>query len=303
MQRMISWAFSRVAVIYLIIGIFCFTCIDLKMLRMKTDLRHLNDAIPDFSDMILFSKGLNQRTQVDWSVYGDYFNLVFSYMPNDMVIMQLLGYVDYFSGEERKAIDLFKSSTILKGKFLFWSNYNLGVIYCKKGMFLEGQKYLFNAVSSNPKVTFLLIQNSLVYKQIFRSPFFKYNLADELKEAKTCAYILLLTSLRHNRQYGKMIMVANYALQKETLGQRDAFYFYEGLAYYAMGQLKQAYVSFKNSLSIEKENPETYFYLANIYQKAGQMSEARNLYQASYALHQKNDPRFPYDAPAGLKFF
>ena len=41
--------------------LFCLTCVDLKMLEMRIKVRHLNDAIPDFSDMIIFSKEQNAR--------------------------------------------------------------------------------------------------------------------------------------------------------------------------------------------------------------------------------------------------
>ena len=67
--------------------------------------------------------------------------------------------------------------------------------------------------------------------------------------------------------------------------------------------MEKAFLLFQKSLTIEKNNPDVYFYIANIYQKAGQFDQARALLQVSLALHQKNDPRFPYDSHVNLRFF
>src|SRR5580692_11591668 len=109
------WLISRVAVIYVIVFLFCFTCMDLKMLEMRIKVRHLNDAIPDFSDMIIFSKDQNAKKDLNWKPYKDYFELILRYVPGDSTIQQLLGFVDYYSGQEQKAITLFKNSTTMNG--------------------------------------------------------------------------------------------------------------------------------------------------------------------------------------------
>lgn len=289
--------------IYAIVFIFCLTCIDLKMLEERIKVRHLNDAIPDFSGMIVFSRDQNPKKPLDWGPYQDYFELVLSYIPEDMVTRQLLGFVDHYAGQEQKAITLFKNSAKVNGKFLFWSNYNLGVIYYKKGMWPQAAEYLLNAVSSNSSLTLLLMQNSIIYRQILTSPFFKYSLSDEINDAQGHAYILLLSSMYHLKQYDKMIVISNWGIGNQDLSYKDAFYYYEGLAFYEMGQLNNAFLLFQKSLTIEKNNPDVYYYLADIYQRAGQLEQARDLLQFSYALHQKNDPRFPYESKVNLRFF
>ena len=301
--RMAQWLFSRVVMIYLVVFLFCMTSVDMKMLDTRIKIRHLNDAIPDFSRMIAFSKGKDQKNNVDWKPYKDYFELILRYMPDDLVTGQLLGYADYYDGQEPKAIDLFKGTATMKGQALFWSNYNLGVIYYKKAMWPQAVEYLFKAIASNPKLTVLLMESSMVYKQIFLSPEFKYVLADEIKDAQAHAYILLMSSLQHLGQYDKMVFVSKLGLENIDLPYKDAFYYYAGVAFFQMGQMDKAYVFFQKSLTIEKGDPDVYYYLANIYQNAGQSEQARYFFQASFLLHQKNDPRFPYDKQADLCFF
>ena len=147
------------------------------------------------------------------------------------------------------------------------------------------------------------MQDSMVYKQMLANSFFNYSLNDEIRDAQGRAYILLLSSLFHLKQYGKMIAISNLELDNKDLSYKDAVYYYDGLAFYEMGQLKNAFLLFQQSFALEKANPDVYYYMADIYQKAGQLEEARDLLQISYTLHQKNDPRFPYDNQAKLRFF
>ena len=222
---MIQWLTSRVAVIYLIVFLFCATCVDMKMLDMRIKVRHLNDAIPDFSGLIIFSKDQNAKKDMDWRPYKNYFELILRYMPDDAITKQLLGYVDYYSGKEQKAIDLFKSSAVMNGQSLFWSDYNLGVLYYKKQMWPQAAEYLLKAIESNPKLTVFLMQNSIVYKQIFISPYFKYSLNDEINDAQSKAYILLLSCMHSMKQYDKMILISNLAIANHNLSYKDAFYY------------------------------------------------------------------------------
>ena len=299
----LQWLISRVAVIYAIIFLFCLTCVDLKMLDMRIKTRYLNEAIPDFADMIIFSKDKNAKKYWDWKPYKNYFELIMRYLPDDLISRQLLGYVDYNAGQEQKAIDLFKRSSLINGQPLFWSNYNLGVIYYKKGMWPQAVEYLLKAIASNPKLSVILMQESIIYKQIFNSRYFKYSIIEEINEAQSQAFILLLSSLQHLRQYDKMIVIANSAISNPNLSSKDAFYYYAGLAFFEAGQMDKAYLLFEKCLSLEKNNPEIYYYMASILQNAGQQAQARDLFQLSYALHQKNDPRFPYDKNIDLRFF
>jgi tetratricopeptide (TPR) repeat protein len=299
-----QWLVSRVGVIYCLVIIFSLTCVDLKNLQERIKIRYLNDAIPDFSNMIIFSKTLNAKNDFYWSSYKDYFRLVLRYMPDDLVTDQLLGYVDYYTGQEQKAIELFKASNQIKGHPLFWSNYNLGVVYYKQGNWPQAADYLFQAISSSPQLTLALIQQSMVYRQITASPYFiKYNLGQELNGATSDAYVLLLSSLYHMGQYEKMMIVVKIAMANQTLLHKDALYYYAGLALLGQTQVPKAVEFFQQSLSLEKANPDVYYYLGDIYQHAGQLTQAQYFMQISYALHQKNDPRFPYDRSITLRFF
>ena len=300
---MIRWLSSRVGVIYLIVFIFCVTSMDLKMLQERIKVRRLNDAIPDFSDMIVFSKNKSARKNIDWKPYRDYFRLIYAYLPKDVIIKELLGYVDYYSGHEQEAIVLFKDSTAMSGKFLFISNYDLGVINYKRGMWAQASQYLLKAIESNPKLAVMLMQSSTVYRQICSSPYFRYALNAEIGEGRARAYILLLSSLYHMHQYNLMIAVAKMGLAEAALPDKDALYYESGLAFYELGDLKRAFVLFQQSIALEKNNPYPYFYMANIFEKAGQLEQSKGLLQASYALHQRNDPRFPYDKEVELCFF
>lgn len=300
---MIRWIVTSVGVIYVIVFLFCLTCVDLKTLDTRIKVRHLNDAIPDFSGMIIFSQNPDTKRELNWRPYKDYFELILSYTPNDVIIKQLLGFVDFYSGQEQQAIDLFKSSSVMDGHDLFWSDYNLGVLYYKKKLWPLATKYLFKAAASGPGLTALLMQNSLVYKQIFSSPFFKYSLNDGLHDAQSKSYILLLSSLFHMGLYDKVIIVSNLAIEGRNLSYKDAFYYYSGLAFYQIGQPQKALLFFQKSLAVEKNNPDVYYYIAHIYLNAGQLQQAQYFLQTSYDLHLKNDGRFPYDKQINLRFF
>jgi len=298
----IQWFLSRVLVIYIILFIFIISFVDLKAFDMRIKIRRLNNAIPDFSDMIIFSKDPKAKIEVDWKSYQRYFEIIMKYMPDDLVSRQLLGYADYYSGQEQKAIDLLQTSSVLNGQNLFWPNYNLGIIYYKRGMWPQAAQCFLKVVSSSPKLTLFLMENSIVYKQIFASPYFKYSISDEIKDAQSEANILLLSCLYSMRQYDKVILLSNLAITND-LSYKDAFYNYAGLSYFAAGQYQKAFVLFQKSLTIEKNDPETYYYISGIFQKAGQLEQARAFLQISYTLHQKNDPRFPYESQDSLRFF
>jgi len=299
----IQWLLSRVAIIYVIVFIFCLTCVDLKMLDKRIKIRHLNDAIPDFSTLINFSNAPHAQQAVDWKPYQIYFGLILRYMPDDLVTRQFLAYVDFNAGQGQKAIDLYKGAEVLNGQELFWSDYNLGVIYHQQANWPMAAQYLFKAISSNPQLMVILMQNSTVYRQISLNPYFKYSLKDEYNEALSRVHILLLSSLQHMKLYDKMIAIANLGISNQDLHYKDAYYYYAGIAFFEAGQVDKAFALFQKSLSLEKDNPEVYFYMANIYQKAGQANQARELMKIAYALYQKNDPRFPYDKQEELRFF
>ncbi len=303
MASVMRWVFGRVAVVYLIVFVFGWTCLDLKTIGLRVKMRHLNDSIPDFSDMIIFEKDPKNKKDIQWQPYRDYFELIGQYMPNDVVARQLLGYVEYFTGQQDKAEDLFKGTSSVSGHLLFWSNFNLGVLYYKKEMWAQAAEYLFKAVSSSPQLALLLMRDSIMYKQIFSSLYFKFSLEHELNMAQAQAYILLLSCYYKTGQLDKVVLMANWGLNNPDLPLKDAFYYYEGMALLGMGQFEKAVIMFQKSLDVEKGNPDVYFYLGEIYQKAGQMGQARQLLQLSYALHQKNDPRFPYEDHIELRFF
>jgi len=105
------------------------------------------------------------------------------------------------------------------------------------------------------------------------------------------------------QQYDKMVGVSNLGLNDQGLTHKDAFYYYQGLAFYEMGQLRNAFLLFQECLSMEKGNPDVYYYIADIFHKAGQLEQARQLLQVSYSLHQRHDPRFPYEAAVNTRFF
>ena len=226
LSKVIQWLLSRIAVIYLVLFLFCITCIDLKTVETRIKVRHLNDSIPDFADMIVFSKSQNAKQDIDWQYLKSYFELILRYIPDDVTTRQLLGYVNFYMGQEKKSITLLKSTSVINKSYFFWPNYNLGVIYYRKGMWSDAGEYLFNAISSNSKLSLFLMQNSMVYKQIFANPYFKYSLSDEMNDAQAQAYILLLSSLNNMRQYEKMIVVSNLAIENDKLPHKDAFYFY-----------------------------------------------------------------------------
>lgn len=298
----VQWVCSRVAVIYLVLFIFSLTCIDLKMFSDRIKVRHLNQAIPNFTEMVNFSMGQDKKQVVNWAPYKNYFELILRYMPDDVVARQLLGVVDFYAGHKEKAIALFKSSVDLKGRQLFWSNYNLGVIYYKKGMWSQAAEYLLKAISINPQLSIFLMKSSIIYKQIFSIPGFTYSLEEGIDNAKSKAYILLLSSLHSMGQYDKMMVISKLAIPDPKVLYKDEIYYYTGLAFYEAGQFQEAFLLFQKSLTIEKNNPDVYYYIANIYQKAGRLEESRNFFQVSYALHQKNDPRFPFEAHVELGF-
>lgn len=299
----LRWLFSRVAVIYILVLLFCLTCVDLKTLEMRFKARRLNSAIPDFAAMINFSRDSNDKHAIIWAPYKKYFELILRYLPDDVITGSLLGFVDFYAGDEPKAIALFKSSGAMHGQNLFWPNYDLGVLYYKKGMWPQSTEFLFKAVASNPKLTAALMRDSLVYRQMMANPAFTYNLDDEIKDAQSKAFILLLSSLHSLRQYDKMLVFSDVAIAHQDLFYKDAFYYYAGLAFYEMGQTQKAFLLFQKSLSVVSDNPDVYYYLAQIYQKAGRPDQARDFLQVSLTAHQKNDPRFPYDKQIGLRFF
>ena len=171
-----KWTFSRFGVIYAIVFVFCLIFVDLKTLDMRIKVRHLNSAIPDFIPMINFSRNPDQNQGVDWAPYKNYFELILRFMPDDVVAQELLGFVDYYSGQQEKSVALFKSVFFVHEQNLFLSNYNLGVITYKKGMYPQAVEYLLKAIASNPQLTLLIMQNSTIYRQIFASPAFGYSL-------------------------------------------------------------------------------------------------------------------------------
>lgn len=300
---LIRWVMGRMAWVYVLVLLFCLVCVDFKMLDMRIKMRHLNDAIPDFTSMVVFARNPEAAPAIDWKPYQRYFELILRYMPDDPIARQLLGYVEYYEGHQDKAVDLIQGASLVNGHDLLWADYNLGVIDFKKGMWPQAAESLLKCVLASPKLTEILMENSTVYRQILINPYINTpSLTQGTSQAQSEACVLLLSSLLKMKRYDQVLVISDMALQSRNLVNKDAYYYYAGLALYAMGQPQKAYLLFQRSLTIEKNNPDVYYYLASIYENMGQLAQAKAFLQASYALHEKHDPRFPYDARLKLRF-
>ncbi len=300
--RVLKWLVSRVGIIYVLLTVFILFCVDLKTVDERNKARQLNGMRPDFKEMIVFSKSLNHLENINWKPYKDYFEKVLKYMPDYSVANELMGYVYFNMGQEQKAIASY-NKVLTISKNYFWPNYNLGVIYYKKGFYQEAFTCLRRAVESNPEWTIKYVYDSMMYRQIFVSGAFKYNLKEELNSAYSSAYILMLSSLERLKRYDAMLYLSLFVISKKEFPNQDAFFFYAALATFEMKQLDKSLSFFEQSLILDKNNPMTYLYLSRIYKMAGKDQASENLSRIFESLSVKKSERFPYDQNIGVRFF
>ena len=311
--HVMKFLLSRVGIIYVLLFIFLIFCVDLKKIDERVKIRRLNGMRPEFAQMIDFAKHYQPAQTVDWTPYKDYFERLLSYLPNNstaeklhiedyFIAKTLLGYIYFYTGQEKKAISYFGASEDFNRHF-FWSNYNLGVIYYKKGMYAKALKHLNQALETDPEMTIKFMNNSTLYRQIFSSNSFNFNLKDELREAFGSAYVLMAASLGHLQQYKEMLMVSVAAINKKEVPNQEDIYFYAALACLELKEIDKAAVFFNSSLSIKKDNPVIYLYLSRIYKVAGNDQKSQEALKISQEIHSKNSQWHPFDERVELRYF
>ena len=300
--RPLQWLTSRIAVIYIVLFVLILTCVDIHTVEKRNKIRHLNGISPDFTQMNNFLTHQVPKPAMNWVPYKNYFELVLRYMPQDAIAQELLGYVYYYMGQENKAIALLKSASNFSDN-LFWPNYNLGVIYYKKGMYEQSFDYMSKAIAANPQGTVGYMYSSVMYRQIFFRYSSKLDVKEQLNDAFGLAYILMEASLQHLQRYDQMLMIAASAVSHKEFPYQDAHALYAGIACLELRQADKAVLLFERSLNLEKNNPLVYVYLAQIYKAIGKEQAGQELLKISQDIRMKNEGRFPYDQNIELRYF
>lgn len=296
----LRWISSRVLVIYLLFIVLILACVDLKTVEKRTKLRLLNGARPDFSEINRFQQGLG--SPIDWKPYQYYFELIIKYIPaGDPVANLLLAYVYYYQHREDKAFVLLRQASAFSGD-LFWPDYNLGVMYYKKGRYEEALNHLARALLADPTMTLRYMQQSIIYRQLLVSEPAGLDLSKRLSQAFSSARLLTVASLGHLKQYDRMLSLAVSAVADKDAQDKAAYFFFGAEACLQLKYFDKALLFYEQALVLDKKNPDVYPRLSRIYEAIGRREEAEGLMRVHASLI-KEGPWVPYDKKIELRYF
>ncbi len=299
---LLKWISSRIVVIYLILFLFMFTCVDMQKLDLRIKIRQVNATMPNFSPLVAFAKH-KPGASVNWKQYKEYFELILKNNFDDVMTKNLLGYAYYYMGKKDKAQRMFEDSFYSGYQNSFWASYNLGVLHYKEGRYLLASQYFKKTININYMGSLEVMRKSIIYHQIFAASEFTYNIDEEIIDAVASCYLLLASSLINLGQFEPAISICAMALKNPQITKKDGFFFYTGVAFFKLGFPDKSIMFFEKNLELDKNNPWTYFYLSQIYMSVGRQEDGVKLLEMFQVLNKSDKKVLPYDLRMEPRFF
>jgi len=270
--KRIAGLFKKVGIFYLFIFLIFANFTDYKKVIYKAKLSTLNRLRPISSSYLVEIEGRDLRS-VDKKLlekHEKYYKSVVNVLPTLPGPYGLLGYCQYYLGDERRSIDSFKKATALNSN-IFSYFYNLGVIFYNQGRYEEAINNFKQAMSKNPAATVNFVYTSKVYLPILQDNSLgaQAAISKRIKQAYQYNVEMLVLSHYQLKQYREMTVLANAAISK-GFDVDGEFYYLSGLAYYETRDYPQADQMLRECIKRNPQHAQAYHYYSLILRAAGQ---------------------------------
>ncbi|HOW35037.1 MAG TPA: tetratricopeptide repeat protein [Candidatus Omnitrophota bacterium] len=286
--RIISLS-RRVGVLYLI----AFLCTASIISKRNFRADRLDYLKPPLVKLVKISQGQESARPEILEPYIEFYEKVNEYAGSGADILAVLGFCCYYYGDEEKAISFYEKAVVLDPGCL-WPQYNLGVIYFKKGFYSKAADSLEQALSIPPDVTAKSLYASFIYWQLMKeAKVLDGSIAVGIKEGYEGCYRLLMLSYQKLQDYQKMLNLALYAT-KSVPDSKDFFYYYAGFAAYQLKEYRQAVYFLLESLRINPRQADVLQYLGLSYGELGEKRDSEDALARALGLRRSN----PQESPA-----
>jgi len=236
-----------------------------KMAINKYKMSMLTFLAPDFSDL----KNSITKPQKEFphryirgnpKGYLNYYEKLLEFYPDLKDSYAILGFLYYHLKEYNQAI-LNYGEAIKANPMLFWSYYNLGVLFFEKGQFDLSAQYLQKAVSLDPNESIKILRTTGVYYQIWQQDVdIQEVVLNNLKSGYQSSFILLALNYNQMGKFQEMLNITNIAI-RSNFDSMESFYYMGGFASYKLESYEQAIDMFTNYVELNPDSDGAHYYL------------------------------------------
>ena len=273
--KVVRFAATRIISLYAIIALACIIFLDVRELYHATMSTTLNRLIPDYTyfNKFIENGGRFVSSKADLAEHLLYYRYLEQYIPENLEVQDLLGFVYYHSGQTRAAIAAYEKAARLKPVF-FWSHYNLGLLYVLNGRPAEALAQLDIALTADLQDNLNTVSMSRVYfPMLVVDDSLPLRVKDRLKRGGHDAFSLVMLILQQLGDYEGLFRKANDAIV-HGLDNDGRFYYYSGLAASRINRLEEAIGMLNEGIKKFSDCGDLYLLLAHIYREQGQEERA-----------------------------
>ena len=195
---------------------------------------------PSFVPFLQYAVTQEQKSPGVLQQYASYYEQAAAKFPRNAGVFNILGYVYFNLGEEKKAIDAFYRSKQEHADY-FWANYNLAVYYYLKNDYEKSNALLAAALPYHREVTLNILYTSVFYQQLLQTmqtppdQWLRASFADSVRKG----FIMMIVGAYYRQEFQPMLDYARYALEAK-METPVLFQYYAGRALQRLGQEKEA---------------------------------------------------------------
>ncbi len=259
--RVISFAGSRVFILYLIMFGLFYISVDYRAVMDKARAAALSRLMPSFDYLAEYFEG---RGTLDAQKLGE---AIFYHKKVAQYVLVLsadaygvIGFCYHQLGMQKEAASFYQKAA-QDNPYLFWFHYNQGVLNFRNQEYTSAMESLKMAVSVNPELTLKIINSSKVYRDIMRyveNP--ERKISQHLAGGYVNAHTLLVACCYRLKDFEGVLRFATRALHLKSM-RRDFFLFHAGMAAYELKKYPQAVDFLKEALDANPKNPFAIYYL------------------------------------------
>ena len=297
--RFIPWLGSRILTLYLLIFFLLGLLIDYDIIVARA----LNELQPDsFSILIQLSQNKKDISRSDLDRYIYYYRKIAENLTLRDDAYALLGFCYFHQGKDAKAVEAYTKAAQIN-PYLFWHNYNLGLIYFKSKKYKEAVTYFKKAKETDLEYNLDYLLSSRIFIPILsESPPTVPQLKMSLQKSYQDCYFLSIMAYDHLENYHQMLYEAGMAIHYVT-GEHDVFLFYAGLAAYKAKDYARAIFFLTQSTRLNPKNSQTFFYIAQSAKALGQEEVYKNVLASSQILSSQTSSSLPDEDSFYLKLY
>ncbi|HLF18691.1 MAG TPA: hypothetical protein VI749_07355 [Candidatus Omnitrophota bacterium] len=256
-----------------------------KYLKEKRKAVEVSYYLPDFEGLARHVISPEESPDIEPDSYISYYTKVEEKYPDLKTVYPFQGYfyakAEYFD----KAIEAYELA-VKDNPYHFWSYYNLALLYHRKEDFLTSNNLLHQALVTNPKATFYVINQMPLYRQIWKHiPAPGEVIMSNLKKGIQDCFALLIINLYNLKEYEGLLKVFPMALEKD-FSRKAFYYYYAGLASYQLKRYELALLFLQEVIKHDNQNKKAFYYLALVYMESGNEKMADAAMQRAKALNE-----------------